>query len=223
MKDRILMIIPTRDRNEKHKELFQSFLDSELYDTDLLFVLDNDNASQYELINHESVKYLISNRIRMIPSLNYAANLFSNEFKYIGFMGDDHRFRTQTFDNRLIKDLGHKKDKWIWYGNDLLQQENLPTAVIMTSNIIKTLGYMVPPKLIHLFADNFWKDLGNELGILHYDSEVVIEHMHYTTGKSEQDSLYTEVNSHTMFNIDKASYEAYKMSQFPQDILKFYR
>jgi hypothetical protein len=56
----------------------------------------------------------------------------------------------------------------IAYGNDLLQSEKLPTAVCMTSNIIDALDYIVPPQLQHMYADNFWKDLGICTKIIKY-------------------------------------------------------
>ncbi|NCV65265.1 MAG: hypothetical protein EBW16_03430 [Burkholderiaceae bacterium] len=51
---------------------------------------------------------------------------------------------------------------------DLFQGQNLATAVMMSTNIIKALGFMAPPKLIHLYMDNFWMAIGNILDCIDY-------------------------------------------------------
>lgn len=208
MKDKILIIIPTRERNDKHKEVYDSVTQTSKY-VDVLFGLDEDDAHNYERIYTSRAKYEVNPRIRMLPTLNLLANKYADKYEYIGFMGDDHRSRTRGWDTRMMQTIG---SLGIAYGDDLNQGEKMCTAVVMSSDIIKALGYMSPPELIHLYADIFWKELGEATGILSYIPSIIMEHMHYTVGKSQPDALYADVNSGEMFSKDGQAYARYKDS-----------
>jgi hypothetical protein len=134
-------------------------------------------------------------------------------------MGDDHLPRTHGWDEKLYDPIS-KRGYGVSYGNDLFQKQALPTAVMMSSNIIKILGFMAPPALIHMFMDNFWKRLGEELRCLDYFDDVIIEHMHAYVGKSELDEMYLSVNNPEVGSHDGQKYGEYINLQFDSDIRK---
>ena len=102
----------------------------------------------------------------------------------------------------------------------MLQGKQLATAVMISSNIVEILGYMAPPKLIHLYMDNFWMSLGKALNCLTYVPEAVIEHMHYVAGKSEKDEQYAEVNSSEMYKKDQDTFVEYVKNDLKPDLEK---
>lgn len=216
----ILMIVPTRGRPHNAKELIESWEDtSRVGQSDLLLAIDEDDPklAEYQALRRPwGVRLTVGPRLRLGGTLNRAATWEAPYYTALGFMGDDHRFRTPewdlTFNNKLIK-LG---DFGIVYGNDLLQGAALPTAVVLSSDIVEILGYMAPPGLIHFYLDNFWKDLGSALGTLEYFPEVIIEHMHPGAGKAPSDAGYQEVN--TFDTADHASYTEYLAAQFNEDV-----
>ena len=217
MLNKILIICPSRNRPQNMVEVVNSWIDvSHPTNSQLCFALDDDNENQYPRIY--GVKYEINPRIRMCPTLNKVANDYSNEYKYIGFIGDDHRFRTPNWDSTVVRHLDELGPNGIVYGNDLLQGELLPTAVFLNSNIVRRLGYMVPPTLVHMYADNFWRDLGNELGTITYLPDVVVEHCHWANGKAEHDIHYDEVDEFTQ--PDQVNYTFYKATKFQEDVRK---
>lgn len=79
---------------------------------------------------------------------------------------------------------------------------------------------MCPPNQKHLYLDDFWKDLGENLGTLKYVPSVVIEHMHFQINKSASDEIYERVNSQEMYAHDKIAYDNYKYKQFEKDLKK---
>lgn len=213
---KLLTIVPTRSRNEKHKELTELFLKTSKV-SDLLFGLDEDDQHTYDRLN--GVMYDVNPRLRMNGTLNLLANKYCNEYEYICFIGDDHRPRTEGWDEKLLASI-KGKPYGMAYGNDLLKGKKLPTAILMDSNIIKKIGFMAPPILIHLYLDNFWKDFGNALGTLTYSDDVVLEHLHYSRGKSDIDEVYLEANSSAVKSADQENYEKYKVEQFQIDLEK---
>jgi hypothetical protein len=214
MKD-VLLIVPTRTRPDSASEFYESFAQNSTI-TDLVFALDDDDV-EYPRI--DGVMYEVNPRMGMNGTLNYVANKYADQYKYIAFMGDDHRVRTYGWDKKLVESISNIENG-IAYGNDLLQGENLPTAVLLDAHIVRNLGYMAPPRQKHLYLDDFWRDLGNYLKTLRYSGDVIIEHMHFTAGKSSVDELYQQVNANDMYIHDQLAYREYLEDQLEIDINK---
>ena len=209
----ILTIVPSRGRQKNHKEVVELFRETAII-SDLCFGLDEDDYHNYEKM--DNVIYEINPRLGMNGTLNLIANKYANKYEFICFMGDDHRPRSFGWDSLLAEPL--KNSMGLSYGNDLLKGKELATAVLMNSNIVKELGFFAPPVLKHLFLDNFWVDLGRELGNLNYFHNVIIEHMHPINKKSEADEIY--FNSWGLLEEDRKNYQIYKDTQFQSDLTK---
>jgi hypothetical protein len=215
---KVLLIVPTRSRPDSSIEFYESYKENSKI-TDLLFALDDDDVDYPHI---DGVMYEINPRMGMNGTLNFVANKHAEQYDYIAFMGDDHRIRTNGWDEQLVDSISGFKNG-IAYGNDLLQGENLPTAVLLDANIVCKLGYMAPPKQRHLYLDDFWKHLGTTLDTLRYSANVIIEHLHFTAGKSEVDALYQEVNNPGLYSFDQNEYSKYLADQFNFDLEKLRR
>ena len=192
MKNKILIILPSRcgkaDRTKNVERFIENWkLNSEEL-SDLCIAIDEDEHEKYT--RHEGVIYDINPNVKLGPKLNLVSSKYKNDYKYIAFFVDDHVIRTK-WEKEFIDYLDSKPIA-IAYGNDLFQREKLPTAVCMTSNIIDTLGYMVPLNLTHMYVDNFWLDIGKELNMIKYFDHIVFEHIHPDASKTFKDSQYEE-------------------------------
>lgn len=209
----VLTIVPSRGRNTNHKEVVKSFKETAII-SDLCVGLDDDDEHNYEKI--DGVIYEINPSLRMNGTLNLIANKYADKYEYIYFMGDDHRPRSFGWDSRLVEPL--KNFPGVSFGNDLLKKGDLPTAAMMTSQIVKKLGFFSPPILKHFYLDNFWKDLGLALNNLNYLDDVIIEHMHPVAKKSKLDATYS--HAWAVLEEDSENYKIYKETQFALDIKK---
>jgi GT2 family glycosyltransferase len=113
-----------------------------------------------------------------------------------------------------------KKPLSVAYGNDLLMGEKLPTAVLMSSEIVQKLGYMAPPTLKHQWSDLFWLWLGRDSGTLTYFPDIVIEHLHHSVGKSTIDQTYVDATNLKMKRQDSSAWQKYYQEQFAKDLEK---
>lgn len=197
---RLLMIVPTRGRPDNAEELCDAWSALGRGRADLLFAVDDDDPAlpDYQSVSNRwnvtgvtNVTVYVGPRLRLGGTLNAASRRYIDAYDAIGFMGDDHLMRTGSYDLALLAEL-ERLGTGIVYGNDLIHGPALPTAVAMTSDIIRTLGYMVPAGLVHMFADNAWKAWGEGIGRLSYLPDVVIEHVHPLVGKAPMDDLYRE-------------------------------
>jgi hypothetical protein len=212
---KLLLIVPTKGRPEKHLEFYESFKTNSTV-TDLVFVLSMGDI-QYPRI--PGVKYETVDSPTMSGKLNNIAVRYANDYDYIAFMGDDVRIRTEAWDTKMLEQISSIPNA-IAYGNDLYQGEALPTAVLMDTNIIKTLGFMSPPEFKHLYIDNYWKALGTKLSTLKYFSEIILEHLHFTIGKAVEDDTYRESSSNVAFLEDRRTYHDYIINNLHNDVSK---
>jgi hypothetical protein len=214
--ENMLVIVPTRGRPDNVRRLLDAFEETGVTCAKLLFCVDNDDPAleEYQTIDAD---ILIGPRIRIGPTLNHAAKTFGTTYPVLGFMGDDHVPRTHGWDVTVMNALT-ELGTGIVYGNDLLQREALPTAVFITSNIVRELGYFCPPELLHMYLDNSWLEWGNRAECIKYLGDVIIEHMHPALGKAEQDASYTE--SGALTSGDHILYNKYVSEQLPDDVLK---
>lgn len=151
----------------------------------------------------------------------------------VGFMGDDHRPRTEGWDLAYLKALQTLSGRCpnrsrpgvgMVYGNDLLQGENLPTQIAMTANIPAALGRMVPYELTHLYTDTYWLELGRTLNKITYLPEVVVEHMHPGAGKAVVDAGYEFSGNYAFDMAEKSIFEGVvKDLVIPADVKKIER
>jgi hypothetical protein len=216
MADDLLVIIPTRGRPQAIPEIMQAWGDTRAT-ADVLFCVDKDDPelAAYKqqakaLADDKRVRFVFWARKRLVGTLNQAALKNAGDYRFLAFMGDDHRPRpaAQSWDERIRICLSGGPG--IVYGNDLLQGEAMATAVAMTSDIVATLGYMCPPGLVHLCADLCWVDWGRGMGRITYLDDMVIEHLHPAAGKASVDAVYEDCNSPERASTDAAAYYDYR-------------
>jgi hypothetical protein len=214
MADDLLVIIPTRGRPQAVPELVKAWDDTGAI-ADLLFAVDTDDPEVAAYKKHAAAlkdegrfRFTFGKRRRLVGTLNQQAVKAAKTYRFLAFMGDDHRPRTQGWDARFRECLSGGPG--IAYGNDLLQGEKMATAVAMTSDIVATLGYMAPPAFVHLCVDLVWLDWGRGMQRITYLHDLILEHLHPAAQKASMDAVYEECNSPQQVGADGAAYYEYR-------------
>lgn len=220
----LLTLVPTRNRVENALGLLHTWYDTTREDdSGLLFVVGTEDPRFDEYQDRIPEQHLLTFPERgLVKALNYAAPLCWGSYEALGFMGDDHRPRTTGWDSAYLDALRDLGSGYV-YGNDLHSEygeHRLPTQVAISSSIIECLGFFGPPGFRHLYVDATWGDMGRGLSRISYLEDVIIEHMHYTNGKSEEDETYRLGNSPEVLAHDSAEYERWKREDFPDQVLK---
>lgn len=206
----LVVIVPTKGRPTSARRLYDAIKSTS--DADVAFAIDEKDPTLSEYDGDLPVWVVPKSSRGMVAPLNYVAEqlLEGHPYKYVSFMGDDHLPRTQDWDKVFIEELERMK-VGVVYGNDLLAGARIPTAVTMTANIPRKLGYMADPLLVHLMVDDWWADLGRGIGNLKYFPRVIIEHLHFLNGKAPLDATYEECNNPNSV-ADGAAYRLIKSS-----------
>jgi hypothetical protein len=210
--EQIAIIVPTRSRVAEFARLKQTWLETTSKKSILCPIVDNDQLDDYA--EHiKGTNWLPADAappLSSVEKINHAAGILNKNYPIIGFISDDFMIHTQGWEEKIIDwQLQHKG---ICYCNDLLQSQNLPTAVFIHSDIIKALGYMGLPALKHYYVDNYWLDIGTRLKKLKYFHDIIIEHRHWSNGKSEKDQLYHQTEN-SLWTRDAAQWADYILTK----------
>lgn len=207
----LAIIVPSRSRPHHVARMIQAWKNTGAFEVaDLIWAIDRDDPEFAEYgrqftddLTHDQA--VIPHWVPMVVKLNATAALLADDYEFVGFMGDDHVPRTNHWAGMFLDAL-RGMGTGIVYGNDLFQCEHLPTQWVMTSDIVRALGRMVPAPVDHLYCDNAVLALGKALGRIRYRGDVVIEHVHPMAGKGELDPQYERVNSDAQGRADRAAY-----------------
>jgi hypothetical protein len=209
----LAIVVPSRGRPARIAALWEALNSTCTEDFQLVVGLDTDDP---ERLNYpQGPEYVVRSDLHyVVPWMNALAVPLTNRFRNIGMLGDDNLPRTTGWDARILEAL--EKTPFA-FGNDLYPREQgaHPCHIFCHSSIIKALGYLGVPTLRHMFCDNAWMAWGKAVGIT-YLGDVIIEHLHFTVGKSPYDEVYQK--SVALWDSDQAAFDIYVNDKLSGDI-----
>lgn len=218
------MIVPTRSRPEAVARVVEAWEATGAFDdgAELLFAFDADDpeCSEYvNAINHTGVRReVLPVWFPLVIKLNRvareAASGKGRPFA-IGFAGDDHLPRTTGWVGRYLGAL-YSAGTGVVSCADGYRDDTLPTQWAMTSDIVRSLGRMVPAPVDHLYCDDAVRALAVAADCYTYLADVLIEHMHPVAGKAPSDEQYDRVNSRQQYRHDRAAYHLWRDTELAQ-------
>jgi hypothetical protein len=230
----IIVLCPTRGRPGRAAETLDSFrATAQRLDSRMVFLVDRNDpefASYIELGRHWSRRFGVdvdapfvvpledAETGDLVRATNARLDRFWDRCDVFGHVGDDHLFRTIGWDTMIDDVL--EKHPGVAYGNDGFQGQNVPTAAFVSTKVVKALGWLALPGAHHLFIDNTWKVLGEQLESLHYLPYVSIEHMHPAAGKGPMDEGYAANNAPSMYEHDGQAFQAWLNGPMVDDIAR---
>lgn len=207
----IRVLCATRARAARCAEMLESFFDTRGSDrTQIYCYVDREDPQvrEYEpLFRTYGIDCQFGPRHTMPDVIN--AGCWKFEADAYAEVNDDHIYRTKDWDLKLFAAL---MDGGLAYG----KTQNLPSAVMISADCVRALGWMLPPYFQHQFLDNALVDLYGGAGMLHHVPEVWIEHCHPDFGKAAHDDTYGVMRS--TFDGDRAMYELWKVNYLAHDL-----
>lgn len=220
--DRILLIIPTRDRLWRLLESLSSIARTQTGLCDILIVWDGPDQRIVTIDSGPSSPQIMTRRnpvqLDMAPTYDKWARLWSPRYRCIGFGSDDFIFETPGWDRVLLDHL-RSHPLAVMYGDDGLASENLCTTAWVDTDIIQGLGFASPPDLKHICFDNAWMAIGRGLGTIRYFPELKITHKHFQRDANLTDGSYLKSNSSFRIWQDTIVYDDFVTNRLP-DLLR---
>jgi hypothetical protein len=211
------MYVPTKGRPSNARRLQDAFYSTTYLKSRIVFIMSDNDPKLNSYSGLEESITVSPTKQGFVDPLNLGYLADKVQSYAVGFMGDDHLPRTVGWDSMFISALEEMKSGFV-YGDDKFQGENIPTHVAMTADIPEVLGFMTLPQLSHLYADNWWLDVGKKLKKIKYLEDAVIEHLHPAAGKAKQDAGYDFSSSSALNLSDKNIYQTYLDCGIDKDV-----
>lgn len=209
----LLIIVPSRGRPGNIARLLDSVHETARMRTRLHICVDDDDEQLpgYEYAmgkaagEHDRLEQ--GPRKGLCSWTNQVAVRRAAEYPYLASLGDDHVPMTPGWDKALIRGIermGGTGFTYPWDG----RREDIPEAVVMSSDIVQALGWMCMPDLDHWYCDVAWADLGRGAGCLRFLRAIAVDHFHPRTGKASVDDTYSEASP--KLDADRDAYYAWR-------------
>jgi hypothetical protein len=219
----LLVIVPSRGRPGNIARLLDAVHATSRIETHLHVAVDEDDEKlpQYQAVmdkagaEHDVLE--VGPRKGLCGTTNDVAVSRAGEYPFLASLGDDHVPRTPGWDlalTRAITDMGGTGFAYPWDGT----REDIPEAVVMSSDIVAALGWMCMPDLKHWYPDNVWADLGRGTGGLRHLRAIAVDHVHPAAGQARADAT-TRDNGRSL-DADRDAYWAWRKGRMAADIRK---
>jgi hypothetical protein len=205
----LLLAVPSRGRPGNITRLIEAMAHTCEGETDLVVGLDEDDPAlaQYPGPFDTDVSYVVKPGLHKVTAwMNELIVPEAGNYRFAGSVGDDNVPHTPGWDVRVMEALEKTP---LAFANDQYpsrQPGTLCCHVFMRSEVVQTLGYFGPPSIAHMYVDVAWMAWGTACGIT-YLHDVLIPHLHYTSGGAPHDETYA--NSYAGTGADLQAWHAY--------------
>jgi hypothetical protein len=122
-------------------------------------------------------------------------------------IGDDMVPVTDGWDEKLCEAAG---SAGMAYPEDR-RRNDIPEAIVISTGIVRALGWFCEPSLSHWFVDSVWRDLGHAAGCLRFLPDVVVSHRHPNVPGSGARNDATYSDAARGFAADLAAYQKWRL------------
>lgn len=207
-------MVPTRSRPDRLKILYESFLVHDEGNSDFVVGIDSDEKEFYSWVfETPTIKVIETPHVDYVEKANFMAERMK-DYEYLYLLADDFVINSK-WESIFLEEA---MPNCVFYGRDSVCNSKLPTAVFIDNNIVKKIGYIAPPTLVHYFADNIWRDWGMAMNTYKYFDHVNVQHLHPVKYSQYQDEVYS--NSAKHFGEDQQAYNEYIQNQLLIDLEK---
>jgi len=216
---KLLVVCPSRGRPFRIMDMIKRFEDTtNEFHTDLIVLLDADDKTlgQYEEHLPTWVKRRVYDRTNDHTLTTEIINRVFEEFnsyEYYSVTNDDIHYKTNGWDEALCQRLkissGQDDTMVERYGEDLIANINpgtFPITSVIDGDIVRAIGWLQMPSLVHSCGDNIWYWIGRRSDCLYTNNNYHTDHMSAYFGKGEADETFNKCNAFD----NKADYYTYK-------------
>lgn len=219
----LLVMVPTRGRRKQCERMLKSFRETATC-ADLLVILDHDDQDTYAGTDWGDVPVaVLEPRAYLQQKLNKTAEAVVNDYSVLMWMADDCVFGPPPQEGcppwdaamlAALEDLGGSG----WVYADDKRRSDVPEHWMVSSDVVKALGWFYPPAVMHYYGDNSIAELGKRAGLIRHCPEAVIPHEHYSVAKgTRKDRLYSQTEKKFGAS-DLAAFKAWQADVLPLEV-----
>lgn len=200
-----MWLLPSRSRPLSLKRFFTHYALTEA-DSEGVVWLDMDDADKYDSVPiPKKWTVVISPRLDGTGAItNEFFKMFPDEPWY-GLLADDVLPKTYGWDKKLIEAAG---SDGLAYGDDGIHGNGHSAHPCVGGDRIRELGWLALPGCKRIYIDNALFDDAVMRGAAIYLPDVIMEHLHFSNGKSPMDATYEKSYNAS----DRQVYETWRAS-----------
>lgn len=199
------VLIPSLNRAHLVEEFFKAYRETDSTVHGLVLVDKTDpKLEEYRKIEYPfGWKLIITEAITMGSKVREVYEQYK-DLDYVMILNDDHRPRTKHWDEAIISQIN---------GHNVVSTNDGPTpdkpwnapkricgAICFSGQIVRTLGWIFPPGLEHMYSDDVWGLLFSKAQCAHVMMDVCIEHVHAFLHPELRDETYKKINGDAVFS-----------------------
>jgi hypothetical protein len=210
----LAVLVPSRGRPANVARLIEACAKTCRADTLLHFGFDEDDDTLgANLTAADGMLATVRPRMGLAHWTN-CLSAMNEHIPWQASIGDDMVPLTDGWDERLCEAAG---PTGMAYPNDR-RRSDIPEAIVVSTSLVRALGWFCEPSLHHWYVDAVWADLGRAAGCLRYLSDVVVEHRHPNVRGSGARNDATYNDAAAGFSRDLAAYQKWRMKRMRTDI-----
>lgn len=182
-----LWILPTRNRPENLKRFLKAAKEIGT-STPGLILVNQDEYDQSRMAYDALQIFMLPNwQIIPVKAKSYGDAIRAiwpkvKRLDWVGLVSDDLVPCTPGWDVKLINSLQgwnvvSSNDGWQAQSGDI-QRDRIHGAICFSGDLLRTIGWMFPPKLRHIFHDDMLETLGRETACWQVKSDILVKHLH---------------------------------------------
>ncbi len=210
-----MLLVPSRGRPSKVTRLIEACAQTCTTRYLIHFGFDEDDPQLIENMRAANGHLTtVAPRMGLGPWTNRLA--FAHlDVPHLCSIGDDMLPMTEGWDAQLCEAAG---PHGMAYPNDW-RRDDIPECIVISSAVVRVLGWMCEPSLHHWYVDNVWRDVGAGSDCLRYLPGVHVRHLHpNVSGGDPGDPTYWDAA--TVNGADLIAYQKWRMHRMRDDIAR---
>ena len=214
-----IILLPSLDRSEKCKYFFQCYNETESTIGGLLLVDSNDpQLEAYKALELPKDWELVITKARSMGEKFLEVKERYWEKDFICILNDDYAPRTKKWDVAVASQITGTN---FVATNDNFQAPNrMCGAICISGKIFRTLGWVFPPGINHLYSDSVWEYIATNAQCCNIMMDVMVEHLHGYKDEKYKDATFEKVNSKESWESDKTAFEYWLKNNAATDVQK---
>jgi hypothetical protein len=186
----ISLLVPTRKRPERLRQMVQSVLETAAFMPEILCYITTDDES-YDGQTPPEVKVIRGPRLIMSDLWNALVPHARGDIFML--CADDVIFRTNSWDLEISRAFKDCRDKilLVFADDGSPNGKRFASLPFVSRKWVETVGYFTGPGFSADYSDTWPFDVATMLGRVKY-VPVLIEHMHHVWNKAKIDETYQE-------------------------------
>lgn len=180
--------LPSLGRAHRIREFIRSYKEmGEVAQVKVLLANWDEKLAEYKGVEWPSTFEIgYFDEAHVAPTHNAAFERWPNEACY-GLIDDDILIRTPKALSRLEEAAGKYL---ISYAEDGFHSSSYTVMPCIGGDLARLCGFVLTPGIWHNASEGVWNDLGRKFGLLRFQPDIVLEHIHPIFNKAERDSTY---------------------------------